>query len=267
MIEFVKENITWIKESIGVLVSVLTLVIAFFTYRRARHTIFQPLRTEVIKHQMLLFEKIADSLYPQAISENFDFVGNAVATLYVYLRKIGCSYGEEIDKAIEDSIGGVVENLFIHILDPFFFRDVDLLTGPFVSLSLSTDEESKSLKPNKKGVGPVKEVYLTKKCLNAINEVRQIWNNPWLPKRVKDEIYGAASCVEQRINVVVRDFVDEEIAKYYKALKKGENAPRKIEEDIKKFEKIIKSSETYTTYNTDRLQSTIQKHLRVNNKW
>ena len=43
MIDYLKTNISWIKDAIGALVSLLTVTIAFFTYRKAKSTLFQPL--------------------------------------------------------------------------------------------------------------------------------------------------------------------------------------------------------------------------------
>ena len=108
MIDYLKTNISWIKDAIGALVSLLTVTIAFFTYRKAKSTLFQPLRSEVIKHQMSLFEKIVEVLDPVTFMGYIDYQTIAAANLYLHLRKYGCTLGDDIDKEVDDSVGGEI---------------------------------------------------------------------------------------------------------------------------------------------------------------
>ena len=51
MIGIISENIGWIKDGFTILFTLTGTVLAILTYRRARHTVLQPIINEVIKKQ------------------------------------------------------------------------------------------------------------------------------------------------------------------------------------------------------------------------
>ena len=56
--EFVKNNISWIKDILWVLFTLIATIIAILTYKRAKSSILQPIRTETIKKQSVWLEDI-----------------------------------------------------------------------------------------------------------------------------------------------------------------------------------------------------------------
>ena len=56
MLEFLKSNISWIKDVFVVVLTSVATVIAILTYLRAKETILQPVRTEVIKRQTEIWQ-------------------------------------------------------------------------------------------------------------------------------------------------------------------------------------------------------------------
>ncbi|MCW3789833.1 hypothetical protein [Plebeiibacterium sediminum] len=65
MIDYIKENINWLKDLFTLIFAGTGTVVAILTYRRARATILQPIRTEVIKKQSEILTKLL-----QVIREN-----------------------------------------------------------------------------------------------------------------------------------------------------------------------------------------------------
>lgn len=51
LIDGIKVHIGWIKDLVTSALAIAATIIAILTYRRARATILQPIRTEVIKKQ------------------------------------------------------------------------------------------------------------------------------------------------------------------------------------------------------------------------
>ena len=60
IVKWIKVNIVFIKEFSGIVFTSIATVIAILTYRRARYTLLQPLRSEVIKRQTDLFVSLLD---------------------------------------------------------------------------------------------------------------------------------------------------------------------------------------------------------------
>jgi len=50
-VDWLSENITWIKDIFWVVFTSIATIVSIKTYIRAKSTILQPLRTEVIKRQ------------------------------------------------------------------------------------------------------------------------------------------------------------------------------------------------------------------------
>ena len=71
MIEFLKANISWIKDVGALITSVFAIVIAFLTYRRARATILAPIRTEVTKQQAAISTQLLKAI--QSIDGKLDY--------------------------------------------------------------------------------------------------------------------------------------------------------------------------------------------------
>ena len=58
MIDFISTNIGWVKDSFTTIFAITGTVLAILTYRRARYTILQPIRNEVIKKQSELLTNL-----------------------------------------------------------------------------------------------------------------------------------------------------------------------------------------------------------------
>jgi hypothetical protein len=64
---WISENISWLKDFIGIFFSAVLVLIAVLTYVRARQTILQPLRSEVIKRQADTLTRLFDFLSGEKI--------------------------------------------------------------------------------------------------------------------------------------------------------------------------------------------------------
>ena len=61
MMDYIKDNINWLKDLFTLIFAGTMTVVAILTYRRARATILQPIRTEVIKKQSEILSSLINS--------------------------------------------------------------------------------------------------------------------------------------------------------------------------------------------------------------
>ena len=127
IIDYIKENSILIKDISTTIFTLTGTIVAILTYRRARSTILQPKRTEVIKKQT---EIISDFL--TQTSENGDSLDMGLDYISLFRYNVDLilrDYGLiEIDKSskkykeYEDNISGWIQFLEEDIFDFYFSR-------------------------------------------------------------------------------------------------------------------------------------------------
>ncbi len=110
MIDYIKGNISWLKDVFTLFFVGTGTVVAILTYRRARATILQPIRTEVIKKQTELLSKLLHTLSNnnQSFEVGLDYVNLVQINVMLTLRDFGFvfkGHNETIEK-IKDSVAG-----------------------------------------------------------------------------------------------------------------------------------------------------------------
>lgn len=97
MIDFIKENINWIKDFATLIFVGTATVIGVLTYLRARATILQPIRTEVIKKQSELLSRLLKFLKEknQSFETGIDYVNVVQVNVLKTLKDYGFIFKEQ----------------------------------------------------------------------------------------------------------------------------------------------------------------------------
>ncbi len=96
MIDYLKENISWLKDIFTLLFVGTATVVAILTYRRARATILQPIRTEVIKKQSELLSGLLQILkgHNHSFEVGLDYVNLVQLNVLMALKDYGFIFKE-----------------------------------------------------------------------------------------------------------------------------------------------------------------------------
>lgn len=107
MVTWLSKNISWIKDIFWIVFTLVATIVSIKTYIRAKSTILQPLRTEVIKRQTdLLVELLSFLLDKQKdFFVKIDYLGMVNANVFLSMRDYGYLLNEnkiydEINKHI-----------------------------------------------------------------------------------------------------------------------------------------------------------------------
>lgn len=73
MLEIIKTNIGWIRDMSWIIFTCVATVTTILTYIRAKETILQPVRAEVIKRQTEIMAKILEFIDSQNLQQRFRF--------------------------------------------------------------------------------------------------------------------------------------------------------------------------------------------------
>lgn len=107
--DWLSENITWIKDIFWVVFTSIATIVSIKTYIRAKSTILQPLRTEVIKRQTDLLVELLSFIMDKQKDFFFkiDYLGLVNANVFLIMRDYGYLLNEnKIYDEIEKNIVG-----------------------------------------------------------------------------------------------------------------------------------------------------------------
>lgn len=145
------ENIDWIKDIITTLFSITAIIITVLTYRRARHTILQPIRSEVIKKQTQILIDILEFINDNSSNAKMLFDYNNLMSINeeLFLRNFGLkSLSDEEKKFAEDKLLGKLiypYDDFVNKINIIFYDSPDFI-DQYIPTNVSTldkpDEQS-----------------------------------------------------------------------------------------------------------------------------
>jgi hypothetical protein len=187
---FIKNNISWIKDLFTIVVAFTAAVVSILAYRRARATVLQPIRNEVIKKQSQILSELLSFLsdYNDSIEDGLDYIYLAASNAVLSLKELGFVFAdnEQINKSLKDNIQG-----WIPCGESKILKDVEIV-GVF-------DNEKKDRKDfeqigkkryenAKKGMIEIDKIHLTVRHREFMKKWSNFSNDPFLPSNIKNVI-------------------------------------------------------------------------------
>lgn len=182
IIEWIKTNISWVKELFWIAFTSVATFVAILTYRRARHTILQPLRSEVVKRQTDLLAEILKFLDERAVFMNDAYLDTMTCNLFCQLKEYGILVEEDgLEQQIEELEGGynIVTGKTVHKVGDISEKDAEILFSKRVI-------EKRDLA--KAGQFELDVIYLSKSYFESVNTLESFINNPYLPTKIKQKL-------------------------------------------------------------------------------
>lgn len=208
MIEFLKSNISFVKDLSTILFAGTATIVAVLTYRRAKSTILQPIRSEAIKKQSeLLVSFLAELKQNNNSIENWlNYLSLVELNVIHTLKDFGFVFSDDkntITKAIENTAswipcGSSNQLLDVEIVSTFADKPkskekLDVGKQRYENLKLGKIE--------------IDKIYLTKEALRVLNTLSDFSNDPFMPKSVSEDI----STLLKDININLTDILKEEL--------------------------------------------------------
>lgn len=216
MLDLVKNNISWIKDVLWVIFTLVATVIAVLTYKRAKSTILQPIRSETIKKQAALLEDLLTFIKGDVdYSELLEINVLCVLMEYGFIFKDQSGLCEDLKQR---SAGLLITNPkkqldFLEVIQPFEEQ--------------SAEEQPKSSKEKcekalKEGVVEVEVVHISKKFMNYNLRLDDFINNPFLPKRFQNILLSLKRDMSYNSSVALKNTLEEFLKQYISRYKKGQ---------------------------------------------
>ncbi len=187
--KWIIDNITTIKEILWIFFTAIATTVTILTYKRAKHTVLQPLKTEITKRQTDVLVQLHDYLLDKDndFFSKVDYLGIVACNSYMILKEYGFVLNDDtIGKEVEKNRNGCL------ILKKH---------GTLAQVSLPNlleqkkdkqdiDEEINDYYKNKyenakNGVVEIDHIHLTNEYHECIHTLRSFENNAFIPKSIK----------------------------------------------------------------------------------
>ncbi len=266
IIKWIWNNLNAIKDILWIVFTLIATIITILTYRKARYTILQPLRTEVIKKQteliidiMNLFKSDNDLL------NQLDYVNIICGNAYLLINEYGFILKNEIDiedqkKLDEMFVGFKVVNNSQQLND---IEVIQAFNDKEKKNNISKEEIAKSKYENlQKGIIDIALIEITKNYKEFQNKIINILENPFLPLEIKkslEEIINIDNANFKIIKIVLEKFLLDLMEK------------RKNKEEFS-----ILPMGVYNNFNRqkldnmeviNKLRNTAREYLMIDRKW
>ena len=229
MIEFIKENIGWIKDLVMLFFAGTGAVVTILAYRRARATILQPIRNEVIKKQSeLLSEVLSLCQHSSKIDDGLDYIKLVQANVICHLRDYGFLFRNqaELFDVLDSSIAGWLPCGETPVLE-----DVEVIAS-------FTPEKTDAKNPNemvevgkkkyedaKKGIIKIDKIYLTKAHKDYMEKLHLLSINPFMPTVIQAVLFQLIADVDKNLAEVLKNVLKSFVREFFERYSEGKGHP------------------------------------------
>lgn len=198
--------------------STVAAVVAILTYRRARATILQPIRNEVIKKQSEILVELLDFLPSEGklIHEGLDYSSIAIINVHNHLRELGFLFAnqDELFKKIDESVAG-----WTYVGESRTLLDVEVVGVFEDQKSEEIDIGKLKFENAKKGIVEIDKVYFTKNHNDFSGRLLEFSQNPYTPKEIQNILIKIINDIGVNLHVNMKaalvDFLREFCTQYF----------------------------------------------------
>ncbi len=260
------DNVTIIKDLCTTAFAGVAIYLAILTYNRAKATILQPVRTEVIKKQSgILSDLLAAIAQDEIIS--FDYVDIVSVNACSILLRYGFYFSnqEELEKEVAAKSFGVVHCGEDNILRHF------TLYQPFDSEQTAQERKKENFeqrkqeyeKAKKEGVIVVDTIIITPKHAQFLNKLRDFKANPFMPSNIQEKLKDLFHEININLKVHLKQTLEEFTAEFFK---------RDASSDSLSFSSLgLWNDFNHRRFphreQFDEIKKAIREHLRIDERW
>ena len=261
--KFLQENITWLKDFFTLIFAGTATVIAILTYIRARATILQPIRTEVIKKQSELLTRLLQNLKEaDSFEKGLDYLNLVPINVMKTLEDYGFVFKghDEMFKKLQQELSG-----YIYCGESKIMADVEVV-GTFEKKTPteSTAAGSDKFEKLKDGQVEIDKIYLSKRHTAFLGEVVDFADDPFMPGSIQKILKEVLNDVNNNLLIVLKGELESFMIKF--------NTDYLSNRDNLKFNPVgvyneFNRTRVYHHATVARLKKEIRKYLRIDDTW
>lgn len=256
ILQFIKNNISWVQSFMSIIFTFAATVVSILTYKRAKSTVLQPIRNEVIKKQAEILQDLLKFLRSE-----IDYFPILSMNVILYLDELGfvLKNHEETIKNIRKQICGskiVTKNKnidFVEVLEPF--------SEDLTEEEIKKNKESK-YKKAKNGEIEIEQVYISKSFYEYINKLNSFIENPFIPKKFITILKELKRQIDYNSGEILVESLEEFLKQYFVRYKDGKPNFNMYGIYNMYHRKIIESNKCI-----EKLEDEIREYLYIDYEW
>ena len=266
--DWLRDNVTWVKDILTVGFSLVLVAVAVLTYRRARETLLQPVRSQVIKHQADIMAQALEFVTRSqaATDESIDYITLCSVNAFQWLDEYGfvlANHKEQREKTRPFLAG------FLFVGEDKIIRDAEVVQ-PFVPSQDELTEQDhtdwRRLRYEKAKSGDVDDVevdrvFLTKRHIEYQQQLDGFLQSPFLPSSTLGILQDFKRNIHYNLTVAIRDTIAEFIAELM-TRSHAQDAPNPVINRVGVYNMFNRKRLTHRD-TLARLQDNIRKYLKV----
>jgi len=265
MIEYIKENINWLKDLFALIFAFTATILAILTYRRARATVLQPIRTEVIKKQSEILSKLLQILKDNdhSFENGLDYVNLVPMNVMLILQEYGFVFSEhqKLMNKIQHELDGWIPCGSSNIL-----KDVEII-GTFKSEEKNDSEKKRGLEKYeslKKGNIDIDKIYMTKNHREFVMLMAEFADDPFMPSSIQTTLKELLNDIRNNLSIILKSELEIFMLDFSKSYFEKKTAP--------KFNPLgnyneFNHSRVHHSMIYKKLKLEIRKYLKIDEGW
>lgn len=204
-LDIIKENISWVKDIITLLFTATATVIGVLTYKRAKRTLLQPIRTEVIKRQSDLLSRLLQFLKENdnSFEKGIDYINIVQVNVLSTLKDYGFVFQgqEDIEKTLNQAVVS-----WIPCGNSKTLYDVEVI-GTFElqqKQSIEIDHDKKNYENLKNGIIDIEKIYNTQTFSDFMTKLLEFKNDPFMPKIIQKILIDLIDSIYYNLTVILK---------------------------------------------------------------
>ena len=210
MWKWVVENIGTIRDLLWIVFTFVATLIAILTYRRAKFTLLQPLRTEVVKRQTEVLVNVLEFFDSNFLfSFKLDYMGVVYLNMYMLLKEYGFVLNDEDKHCIDKNLAGALFAKQFGMVSSV--EKIELFQEKTeLEQKKKRFEESKQKYENaKKGNVDIEVIYVTKNYMICEKQMQEFINSPFIPEKIKKLLGKVKSDINYNLTSVLKNVLEE----------------------------------------------------------
>lgn len=263
---FLNEYVPTVKDLFTIAFTGVATLLGILTYKRAKATILQPIRTEVVKKQSRMLSELLAVISQEEVTA-FDYIHIVSVNVYSVLIKYGFYFSDqkELEKLTSSKTYATIpcgeDNIMrdVKLYQPFD-SEQDREKDKRDNLELRKKEYEKA---KKEGIVVIDSIIITKEHATFVKKLSDFETNPFMPSNIQESLKDLLHTVNVNLTVHFKQTLEGFTKEFFRRSSLKDKSRFSVFGVWNEFNhKRFHHREQF-----DEIKKAIRSHLRIDEIW